>query len=71
MMQLNWILQPKMIAKQRIVEFVILNDDLEENLLLANRTHALRKLNLTFDASTKYPLPLFINDRFGEYLDLY
>lgn len=61
----------KMIAKQRIVEFVILNDDLEENLLLANRTHALRKLNLTFDASTKYPLPLFINDRFGEYLDLY
>ncbi|SNS69846.1 protein of unknown function [Anaerovirgula multivorans] len=61
----------KMITKQRIVEFVILTDDPEENLLLAAKSHALRKLNLTFDFSTKYPLPLYANDRFGEYLELY
>ncbi|MEA5093377.1 MAG: DUF3962 domain-containing protein [Sedimentibacter saalensis] len=61
----------KMIVKQRIVEFVILNDDLEENMLLATKSHALRKLNLTFDSSTKYPLPMYVNDRFGEYLELF
>lgn len=61
----------KMIVKQRIVEFVILNDDIEENLLLAAKSHALRKLNLTFDSSAKYPLPIYVNDRFGEYLELY
>lgn len=60
-----------MIVKQRIVEFVILNDDPEENMLLAAKSHALRKLNLTFDFSTKYPLPIYVNDRFGEYLELY
>lgn len=61
----------KMIVKQRIVEFVILNDDIEENLLLASKSHALRKLNLTFDSSAKYPLPIYVNDRFGEYLELF
>jgi|GEM_PF-1977001 len=61
----------KMIVKQRIVEFVVLNDDVEENLLLAAKSHALRKLNLTFDSSAKYPLPIYVNDRFGEYLELY
>jgi len=25
---------------------------------------------LTFDASTKYPLPIYLNNRFGEYLDV-
>ncbi len=61
----------KMIVKQRIVEFVILNDDVEENMLLAAKSHALRKLNLTFDSSSKYPLPIYVNDRFGEYLELF
>lgn len=61
----------KMIVKQRVVEFVVLTDDIEENMLLAAKSHALRKLNLTFDSSTKYPLPIYVNDRFGEYLELF
>ncbi len=61
----------KMIVKQRIVEFIVLNDDIEENMILAARSHALRKLNLTFDSSAKYPLPIYVNDRFGEYLELF
>ncbi len=60
----------KMIGKQRVVEFVPLTDNSDENIWLATQCHALRKLNLTFDASTKYPLPIYLNDRFGEYLDV-
>ena len=60
----------KMIGKQRVVEFVTLTDDPDENIWLATQCHALRKLNLTFDASTKYPLPIYVNNRFGEYLDV-
>lgn len=60
----------KMIGKQRVVEFITLTDDHDENIWLATQCHALRKLNLTFDASTKYPLPIYLNNRFGEYLDV-
>ena len=60
----------KMIGKQRIVEFITLTDDHDENIWLAAQCHALRKFNLTFDASTKYPLPIYLNNRFGEYLDV-
>ena len=56
------------IPMQQVVEFVVLNEDPDENKLLASRAHALRKLNLTFDTSTKWPLPLFVNDRLSEYL---
>ena len=59
-----------MIPIQSLVEFTVLNDDETENIHLANIAHTLRKLNLTFDFSTKYPLPIYINNRFGEYLDL-
>lgn len=61
----------KMIGKQKITEFVVLGEENEEEaILLANQSHALRKFNLTFDASTKYPLPIYLNDRFGEYLEI-
>lgn len=59
----------QMITKQKIVEFVILNNDSDENIEIAIDSHILRKLNLTFDAATKYPLPIYLNQRFGEYLD--
>lgn len=58
----------KMITKQRIVEFVIFNNEGNDNQQIAIESHILRKLNLTFDAATKYPLPLYLNNRFSEYL---
>lgn len=60
----------KMIAKQRLVELISLSGDEDENILIALQCHSLRMLNLTFDVSTKYPLPIYLNNRFGEYLDV-
>ena len=58
----------KMIGKQRVVEYVVLAADEEERVEIAKESHRLRKLNLNYVAATKYPLPIDLNQRFGEYI---